>query len=202
MKQFLETIRILDGVPQHLNWHQQRVDATMKHFYPVHRHSWTLASCIIVPGEFKSGAVRCRVVYDAHLFTIHYFHYEPRFVQSLKLIEAPPVFDYWYKYEDRYKIEDLFQQRGDCDDILMTREGWITDTSIANIALEKGGRWYTPSIPLLAGTTWKRLVASGILIVCPIHFTMLGGYDSFRVFNSMNDWLDTKTISTRHIMEW
>ena len=188
MKQFLETIRILDGVPQHLTWHQQRVDATMKHFYPVHRHTWTLASCIDVPEEYKSGIVRCRVTYDAHLFSIHFFHYEPRVVQTLKLIEVPPSFDYRYKYEDRQMIEELFQQKGYCDDILMTRDGWITDTSIANIAFEKEGRWYTPSIPLLAGTTWKRLVNEGGLIVSPIHKTQLERFDSIKLFNAMLGW--------------
>lgn len=100
----------------------------------------------------------------------------------------PAGYDYSYKYADRTVLENLFSQRRDADDILLTRDGWITDTSIANIAFRKGDRWYTPSIPLLAGTTWKRLVSGGVLIPRPIHQDDLLRYDAFRIFNAMNDW--------------
>lgn len=100
----------------------------------------------------------------------------------------PVGYDYSYKYADRSVLEDLFSQRKDADDILITRDGWITDTSIANIAFRKNDRWYTPSIPLLAGTTWKRLVSSGVLIPRPIHQDDLLRFDTFRIFNAMNEW--------------
>jgi len=199
MKQFLETICIRDGAPQHLEWHQRRVDATMHHFYPGHRHSWVLATCIDVPLEFKSVVIRCRVLYDAHHFSIHYFPYTPRIIKTLKLVEAPRVFDYQYKYADRTVLEALYDQRGDADDILITRDGWITDTSIANIAFQKNGRWYTPSIPLLAGTTWKRLVSAGILITCPIHYAQLLRFETCNVFNAMNDWEECNVMHVQNI---
>jgi 4-amino-4-deoxychorismate lyase len=109
-------------------------------------------------------------------------------MKSLKLIEAPPGFDYRYKYADRTGLEELFAQRGEADDILIIRNGWMTDTSVANIAFSKNGTWYSPSAPILAGTTWKRLVSSGILCICPIHWTQISYYDTFKLFNSMNDW--------------
>lgn len=199
MKQFLETIRILDSVPQHIDWHQRRVDATLRYFYPVHHHSWDLASCIDVPLEFQSGVVQCRIIYDAHLFSIHYFHYPPGSIKSLKLVEAPPGIDYRYKYADRKILEDLYMQRGNADDILITKDGWITDTSIANISFQSHGRWYTPSIPLLAGTTWKRLVSSGILITCPVHSTQLKKFEVFNLFNAMNNWEEANGIPIQNI---
>ncbi len=200
MKQFLETICILNGVPQHLDWHQRRVDATMQHFYPEHHHSWALVSCIDVPSEFLSGTVRCRIEYDAHHFSIHYFPYTPKTISTLNLVEVPVGLDYSYKYADRKIIEDLFERREEADDILMTRDGWITDTSIANISFQKNGRWYTPSIPLLAGTTWKRLVSSGILVPSPIHFTQLHMFDSFKVYNAMNDWNRENSSAVQNIV--
>ncbi len=188
MKQFLETICIRDDVPQHLEWHQRRVDATLHHFYPDHRHSWALGACIDVPLENQSDVVRCRILYDAHHFSIQYFPYTPRVIKSLKLVEAPPGLEYRYKYADRKMLEDLYQQRGNADDILITRDGWVTDTSIANIAFQKNGRWYTPSIPLLAGTTWKRLVTEGILIAKPINLQEFLNFDCFKIFNAMNEF--------------
>ena len=116
------------------------------------------------------------------------------------MIEAPIGFDYRYKYADRKVLEQLFAQRGDADDILITRNGWITDTSIANIAFRKGDRWYTPSFPLLAGTSWKRLVAADVLIPRPIHQKDIDRYDAFKVFNAMNDWEEASEQPTFAIL--
>ena len=191
MPPFLETICIKDGHPQHLEWHQRRVDATLKHFYPgsmdedvSFKLSEILSSCTIPATDIY----RCRIIYDFNSISVEFSPYEFRRVHSLRLIEAPAGYDYRYKYADRKALEDLFADRGDADDILITRDGWITDTSIANIAFRKGDRWYTPSIPLLAGTTWKRLIASGILIPRPIHHSDIHQYDAFKIFNAMNDW--------------
>ncbi|MEP6646094.1 MAG: aminotransferase class IV family protein [Saprospiraceae bacterium] len=188
MKQFLETICIRDGEPQHLEWHQRRVNATLQNFYPVHHHAWLLESCLDVPPEFQKGLVRCRIVYDVHVLSIHYFLYIPKIINSLKVVEGSAGMDYRYKYSDRTTIEELYNLRADADDILIIKDGWVTDTSIANIAFHKNGRWYTPVIPLLAGTTWKRLIVTGILIPKPIHQTEIMSFDFFKTINSMNDW--------------
>ena len=42
------------------------------HFYPQHRHSWHLEECVNVPSELSVGQVKCRIIYDAHHFEIHY----------------------------------------------------------------------------------------------------------------------------------
>ena len=199
MMQFLETIKILDGIPQHLVWHQRRVDATLRHFYPAHHHTWELISCIDIPDEFSNGIVRCRIEYDAHHFDSHFFHYQPRLIGSLKMIELPESADYGYKYADRRFIEDLFEKRGTADDILMTRKGWITDTSIANIAFLQNSTWYSPSIPLLAGTTWKRLVSSGEIIPRPIHLREISLFDCYKVFNALNDFGIAEKSSVENI---
>jgi 4-amino-4-deoxychorismate lyase len=191
VRQFLETICIHNGQPLHLDWHQRRVETTMHHFYPSEsledisfQLDDILASCDIP----SSGVYRCRVLYDLNSVSVEFFPYNPRLITSLRLIEAPAGYDYRYKYADRNVLEELYAQRGDADDILITRDGWITDTSIANIAFRKGDRWYTPSIPLLAGTTWKRLVSSGVLIPRPIHQDDLLRFDAFRIFNAMMGW--------------
>ncbi len=191
MPLFLETICIRDGYPQHLDWHQRRVDATLNHFFPTtqpeentfHLHE-ILSSCSIP----ATGLYRCKIIYDLNSISVEFFPYTPRVIDTLQLIEMPAGYDYSYKFADRTVLEDLFSQRRDADDILLTRDGWITDTSIANIAFRNGDRWYTPSIPLLAGTTWKRLVSSGVLIARPIHQDDLLRFDAFRIFNAMNDW--------------
>jgi len=188
MKQFIETICILDGKPIHLMWHQRRVDSTLAHFYPHHHHSWRLEECIQVPSELCESPSKCRILYDAHHFEIHYEPFTKKTISSLKIVEASPEIEYSYKYADRSVLEDLFGKKDEADDILISREGWVTDTSIANIAFMANGRWYTPSLPLLAGTTWKRLVSERILIPKPINLKEILNFECFKVYNALHDF--------------
>lgn len=190
MSRFLETICIRDGHPQHLEWHQHRLNATLDHFYasfdPADQH-FQLIELVHRHVVQTTGIFRCRVIYDIDHLHIEILPYSPRVVTSLKLVALPSGFDYSYKYANRAVIEALYSHRGDADDILMTRHGYVTDTSIANLALRKGSRWYTPSRPLLAGTTWKRLVSAGDLIPRPIHVEDLDQFEKLRIFNAMGD---------------
>jgi 4-amino-4-deoxychorismate lyase len=189
--QFLETICIENGMPRHLKWHQQRVDATMKRFHeevlPVDRtlqlHE-VLSACTF-PAE---GKWRCRIVYDLNAVSIELIPEEKTLFHSLRMIEAPEHLDYLYKYADRRLLYALFEKRNGADDVLMLRQGWIADTTKANIAFRAGDKWYSPSVPFLAGTTWKRLVASGVLTPRPIHRNDIHRYDTYKVINALNDW--------------
>ena len=60
-------------------------------------------------------------------------------------------------------MNSLFQIRQDKDDILIVKNGLLTDTSIANIALYDGNDWYTPLHPLLKGTKRAELLDKGVL---------------------------------------
>lgn len=191
MSRFLETLCIVDGIPRHLFWHQHRIKATLQHFYPGMAEAHApfdlqdvLASCPVP----SSGKIKCRILYDLHTLSVEFVSYQQHEIRRLKLVEIPEGFDYRYKYADRSHIDKWYAQRGRADDILMTRDGWVTDTSYANIAFRNGDKWYTPSLPLLAGTTWKRLICEGVLIPRPIHQTDLHRFEAFRIFNAMNDW--------------
>lgn len=203
MKQFLETICIREGIPRHLEWHQRRVDATIKKFFPAHLHSWKLHDCIEVPNEFLKGLARCRIQYDAHYFSIQYCPYLLRDIKTLKIVGAPLGLEYSFKYAERSNINALYDLKEDCDDILISRNDWVTDTSIANIAFLGEKKWYTPSLPLLAGTTWKRLVSEGIIFPRPIHREEITSFKSFKIFNALIDFEESIPLPTNYIKtEW
>ena len=193
MNEFIETICILDGIPQHLEWHQRRIESTF-HFCMSHATPFQLATSLTLYDLPKEGKIKCSIQYATEIIDVTFALYSPKSCQHLKLIELPLNYDYRFKFADRKVIEDLFSKRGTADDILMTRGGWITDTSIANIAFRKNDRWYTPSNPLLAGTTWKRLIADEILIPLPIHQSELDQLDGFKIFNAMNDWDEAEEV--------
>lgn len=52
----------------------------------------------------------------------------------------------------------LYEQRGTCDDIMIVKNGCITDSYNANLIFFDGRLWWTPDTPLLAGTQRARLL--------------------------------------------
>jgi len=70
---------------------------------------------------------------------------------------------YPYKFLDRRELDNLFSQRGNLDEIIIIKDGYLSDTSKANIALFIDNRWLTPAKPLLLGTTRARLLDEGLL---------------------------------------
>lgn len=68
---------------------------------------------------------------------------------------------------------------------LIVRNGLLTDTSIANIALWNGLHWYTPAHPLLKGTHRARLLDEGILTERDIPVEEIKQYQKICLFNAM-----------------
>ena len=68
------------------------------------------------------------------------------------------------------------------------KQGLLTDTSIANIALSDGTHWYTPAHPLLKGTKRAALLEEGILQEKDIRPEDLPSFSTVRLFNAMIDW--------------
>ena len=205
-----ETIRVQDGIPQHLHYHDLRLNRTRKALFGIEQE---IALVDYLTGLPSKGLYRAKVIYDAERISVHYYRYRPKSITTLYLVEAD--IDYSYKYLDRTPIAPTslldavglreYAARG-CDfsrisatevaapkmlnsiampSPLFTQNGLLTDTAIANIALREDGIWYTPATPLLPGTTRARLLDSGRLQLRDIHRDTLGRYDGFALMNAM-----------------
>ena len=156
----LETIRVQDGVLVAVDAHERRMAKARTALFGA-RDALRLNG-IIVPPEHASGRVKCRVVYGSAIESIEFEPYRPRRVRSLRLVRADAV-SYPHKFFDRRIFEALLAKRGSCDDILIVKNGLITDTSFSNIAFDDGSGWITPACPLLAGTMRERLLGQGMI---------------------------------------
>lgn len=152
-----ETIRCEDGIIAHLPYHQKRLDASLK---CLGSNTHFVLNELIVP-PFH-GLYRCRFVYDATDYRIEFHPYTPRVFSSLRLVYDDTI-HYPLKYTHRDPLNQLFERRGECDDVLIVKNGLLKDTSIANVALFIEGQWLTPQTPLLYGTTRARLLDDGFL---------------------------------------
>ena len=68
------------------------------------------------------------------------------------------------------------------------KNGLITDTSIANIAIEIDGIWFTPKTPLLYGTTRQRYLDNSKLKELDISIEMLQSANKIGLLNAMIDF--------------
>lgn len=80
------------------------------------------------------------------------------------------------------------------------KNGFITDTSYANIILKKDNEFFTPKIPMLKGTKRQHLIDEDILIEKNIKPSDLKKYSSFALINSLNDLDLTKFIPIKNII--
>ena len=181
MRACLETLRIEAGEIKHLRYHQARVDATCEALGYAH-HRLELSAPAI-------GLYRARVIYDDVVRSITYHPYvPPPPIRSLALVEADV--EYRYKYADRSALDAL--PRYGCDDVLITQCGYVRDTSMANIALYDGDRWWTPAEPLLAGTTRARWIEEKKLEVARIHVEDLHGFSKVAILNALRGFAEVE----------
>ncbi len=181
---FIETIRIENGKIYNLDYHAERFNRTRATFWkdcaPIDLGGF------ISPQSF-SGIYKCRVVYGREIEEITYTPYCMRKITSLRLVESDTI-DYTYKSTNREDLNVLYARREMADDVLIVKDGYLTDTSIANVALYNGERWCTPSRPLLRGTKRAELLGKNLIVEKEILQTHLGEYSKIMLFNAMIDW--------------
>jgi len=176
----------LGGTLQNAELHSKRFTNSHQKFYG-QKPNYDLFEGIEVPEAYKKGKVKLRISYNKNERKHSFQHYIVKKVKSLKIITDHTI-DYDLKFEDRSPLDALFQKRMDCDDILIVRNGWLTDTYYANIVLWDGNTWYTPSTYLLNGTKRSQLLKNGTIKEIPIPLRDLGNFQGFQLINAMMDF--------------
>ena len=175
----LETIKIEDGEVSNLSYHQARCDESRKVLFDS-KDILDLSSLIQAPSK---GLYRCRILYAEKIHSIEYIPYTPKEIHKLKIITSDLVYD--HKYANRDALNKLLQAQPDVDDILIEKEGYLTDTTIANIAFYDGEQWFTPEKPLLKGTMRAKLLDEGFLHTRNIKKEEITDYTHVALMNAM-----------------
>ncbi len=142
-----------------------------------------LSDYITVPDANKDIITRCRVVYATSVISIEFSPYIPADIKTLKIVDAGTL-DYDYKYLDRSRLTALIDKSA-ADDILIIRNGCITDASFANIVFTDGEQWITPDTPLLYGTMRELLLRKGAIKKDRITIGDLSLFNHFKLINAM-----------------
>ncbi|MFA8449158.1 MAG: aminotransferase class IV [Bacteroidales bacterium] len=197
MSLFLESIKYSNGQFFRMNYHEKRFNGVRKIKFKEPKIS--LQEQIIVPDGLGDSTYKVRVVYDAQVQKVEFVPYELKTIQTLKVVHENQI-DYSFKAVDREQLNNLFDQRADCDDVLIVRNKKITDTSYCNVALFDGSNWYTPKSPLLRGTQRAFLIDFGLIIQEEIRLRDLKYFKKIRLFNSMIEWTDCMDVKLRNVI--
>lgn len=182
----IETICIVDGEASHVEYHNRRA-------------GFALPEPILPSGlGLESGRVKWRFVYGEGAEEQDFTPYVLPSIRSLQCVDGGDI-DYARKYEDRAALNALFARRGSCDDVLIIRDGWVTDTSFCNVVFENEEGLFTPSHPLLEGTKRRFLLDRGIIAERDIAVNDIASYDRVRLVNAMLDLADEIVVPIESI---
>jgi 4-amino-4-deoxychorismate lyase len=159
---------------------------------------FNLTDLIAIPDEYQTGLFRCRVLYSSQIEKIEFLPHRYRKIESLKLIENNAI-DYHLKYTDRSTLQYLFERKEECDDILIIKNGCITDSFAANTVFYDGETWWTPDTPLLEGTQRERLLKQGKIRLGRITPASLSKYIKVGLINAMQDLENMPLIAIENI---
>ena len=179
-KKFFETIKIIDGKPQNLAYHQARVDRTIKENF--FHESFDLKRHI---NFNRDGLYKCKLIYSDMFEELTFDPYTPKIIKTIKLVDAN--IDYSYKYFDRENINKLKPEG--IDEIIIIKNGLITDTTIANISLKIDDIWYTPQTPILQGTQREKLLYEGKIQPKKLSIDALHEASQIGFMNAMIGWV-------------
>lgn len=193
----IETICLNDGQLSNLTYHNERLNRTRSAYFG-EVGKWDLNELISIPPGITAGLYKCRVTYGKAVEKIEFEPYRPRQVKSLRLVEDDSI-AYDFKFKDRTALQYLFEKRGNADDVLIVKQGMLTDSSYANLVFWNGKQWVTPDSPLLKGTKRARLLVEGLITEQKIRAQDLPKYSHARLINSMLDFDTTPDISVENI---
>ena len=153
MIKLLETIRVENKKALHLNYHNRRLNSSRKKLFGLSKE---IKIEDFIPTISDSKIYRLRVIYSKEIEKVELIPYQKKIPKTFRLVEFDG--DYSFKYLNRDKFESLKRDNQDVDELILVKDGKLTDTTITNIALLIGNCWFTPKYPLLKGTTRERFL--------------------------------------------
>ena len=177
-KEYFETIKCYGNEVFNLIYHKQRIANTIGKNIPLEEYIYPL----------NDKLLKCKIIYNQdEILNILFDEYKPKHIKSFKLIHDNNI-SYHSKSTNREKIDKLYLQKNSCHEIIIVKNGLITDTSIANIAIYQDDTWYTPKIPLLYGTTRQRYIDNCMIKEKNITINMLQSSSKIALLNAMIDF--------------
>lgn len=195
MSLLIESIKILNGRLYNLQRHEARMHRARKELFGNHVAPLVLRPHLpVLP---QQGLYKLRVLYAEHIEKIEVVPYQMRDIKTMRLVTSD--INYEHKYADRASLDNLYSQRKECDDIIIVKDGLITDSYYANLVFRKNGQWYTPRHALLKGTRRAQYLDRQLLKLVDIAPDEIHQYEYVSLINAMMG-LGQKIVPTKNIV--
>ncbi|MFT4833677.1 MAG: 4-amino-4-deoxychorismate lyase [Marinoscillum sp.] len=183
MCRFIESIRFEEGTYHLLDYHQKRVNRTFAEIF-----SGSVPhdlSAILPPLDFVTRH-KARLAYDANGFSISLSEYQIRPIGKIQLVFDNTI-EYHLKNIDRNSLGALYAKRGIANDILIIKNGLVTDSYYANPAFWDGKEWLVPNSYLLNGVKRQYLLAKNMIREIDIREEDIASFEKVSFINAMLD---------------
>lgn len=199
MCQFIESIKIENGEAELLPFHLERINRTFKYWFkqkPFFNLDGIVFQHLNSP---QKGRNKLRMVYNQYSINkIELLTYQIPEIKSLRVVSANDI-EYSFKYLDRNHLNQLFLQRQSCHDIIIVKNGEVSDSLFCNLLFKKGNRLFTPSKPLLAGTRRAFYLSKGWIEEQNITINDMDYFEGVYLINSMLSLEDNLFVERRSI---
>ena len=169
-----------------IDLHQQRLERTFNFF----KEKKTLYIEDIINNFIEKQDISINDTYKLRfLYNLDANHsiqitpYQTPKIEQFSLIEDNDI-EYSFKSTDR-KIFDRLKYRAS-GEIIIVKNGFVTDTSFSNVILLKDNVWYTPKTYLLNGVQRQYLIASNQIQEAEIKASDINLYSHMKITNALN----------------
>lgn len=193
----VESIKIFEGKAWNVEYHNYRMNKSRRELFGVTR-MLDLNNYIKLPAGLGNGLYKLRVLYDREAVSASLESYAIKSIRTLIPVINNSI-EYLHKYEDREEITKMASNSG-ADDIIIIKNGRVTDSSFANIVFYDGQKWITPNTFLLEGTQRKYLLNSGLIYEDEIKTADLKKFKGVKLINALRGLNDTEMITIGNIL--
>jgi len=175
---YFETIKCNDNEIFNVEYHEKRIAKTIGKNFNLREYIYPI----------NNDLLRCKVIYNEdEIIDVSYTPYSTKTIRNFQLI-YDDLIEYNFKYQNREYITKLFEKKKNADEIIIIKNNFVTDTSIANIAIYLEDQWFTPKKPLLVGTTRARYLDQILIKEREISVEMLQKAEKIALLNAMIDF--------------
>ena len=160
MSRLVESIKTYNKKLYNIEYHNIRMNNSRAELFNS-KDQIDLSKIIFLPDNLSNELYKCRVIYSEEIVSIDFQKYKKKKISSLQIVYDNEM-SYSHKFEDRTKFEKHLRE-SKTDEILIIKNGLVTDTSFSNVVFFDGAKYSTPSLPLLKGTKRAKLIAESII---------------------------------------
>jgi 4-amino-4-deoxychorismate lyase len=197
MFRLVESIKVLNRQFHNLEYHQARVDWSRNNYLGLN-NKLEFSENIYIPEKLSNDLFKCRIVYTNIVYKIEFIPYERKQVKTLQVVHADDI-GYNYKYEDRNYLDEL-KKSIRTDDMIIIKNGFVTDAFSSNLIFSDGAKYFTPSTPLLIGTKRTKLLNENLIFEEEIREKDINKFKHVCLINAIMDLDEDYLIPTTNIL--